>query len=194
MRKQHTFRPTALGALEDRMALSHVLVGPPAFVGPVAVPSTPAPGHTLSLNGTLSGTFVTTLNAPITSALGTTTTLLNGSGTITGLGQVNITGTVTSSLTSLTGQRTILETVTLSNAQGSVTIQLSASSQTPGTAQTIDSKFTIAKATGAFAGDIGTGTSNLQLIAEEIAVVPPTVARGVFSLTLHSNPPPLTAV
>ena len=140
----------------------------------------------LSLNGTLSGTFVTTLNSATNLAAGTTTTF-QGSGTITGLGQVNVTGSLVK-LVGPSGQLSTVETFTLTNAQGSVTIQLTNSASIPGTPATVRSSFSIVKATGAFQGDIGTGTSSLQTITEVMKVVPPTVARGVFTLRLTSNP------
>jgi hypothetical protein len=186
MKKHHSFRPSALSSLEDRVVLSQLAIAPVALVQSTPQPVPPIPVHALSLNGTLSGTFVTTNNVPTSLGTGTTTTF-NGSGTITGLGQVQVTGSLVQ-LLSPTGQVSSAETFTLSNAQGSVTMQLTKSAPTPGSSAGAQSSFSIVKATGAFQGDIGTGIADLQTITDVIPVVPPTVARGVFTLTLNSNP------
>ncbi len=194
MTKHRSFHPTTLTALEDRVVLSQVAPAPTALVQPVTNPPVPLPGHVLSLNGTISGTFVTTTNSPISLGNGTTTTF-QGSGTITGLGQVNVTGSLVT-LISPSGQITTQETFTLTNAEGTVTIQINQLSAVLGTPQTASSPFTIVKApftivkaTGAFQGDTGTGTANLQMFAELVPVNPPSVSRGVFTLTLQSDPP-----
>ena len=56
-----------------------------------------------------------------------------------------------------------------------------------GHASTAQSSFSIIKATGAFQGDVGTGTATLKTITQAVPVVPPTMAQGVFTLTLKSN-------
>ena len=186
MRKSRSFRPTTLSPLEGRMVLSQVGIAPPALVNPIQQIGPPVSGHVLALNGTLSGTFVTTINPGANLATGTTTTF-QGSGTITGLGQVNVTGSLVK-LVGPSGQLSTVETFTLTTAQGSITIRITNSAPTPSTPATARSLFSIVKATGAFQGDSGTGTADLQTITEAVPVVPPTVARGVFTLTLNSNP------
>jgi hypothetical protein len=183
MRKHRSFRPTALSLLEDRVVLSHVGIAP--LVHHVQPLASPVSAHVLALNGTLSGTFVTTLNSG--SNLAGTTTTFQGSGTITGLGQVNVTGSLMK-LVSPSGQLSAVETFTFTTAQGSVTIQLTKPASVPSTPATALSSFSIVKATGAFQGDIGAGVANLQTITELVPVSPPTVARGVFTLKLSSNP------
>ncbi len=186
MTKHRFFHPTTLIPLEDRVVLSQVAPATTALVQPVSIPPVPLPGHVLSLNGTISGTFVTTTNSPISLGKGTTTTF-QGSGTITGLGQVNVTGSL-ATLVIPSGQNTTQEMFTLTCVQGTVTIQINQSSAVVGTPQTATSSLTIVKATGAFQGDTGTGTANLQMFAELVPVTPPTVSRGVFTLSLQSNP------
>jgi hypothetical protein len=139
----------------------------------------------LALNGTLSGTFITTHN-PVSSGGASTLTNFQGSGTIAGLGQVKVTGLLATSVTA-TGQLSTVDTFTLTNAQGSVTIRLTNTAPKPGTNGTTESTFSIVNATGAFQGDNGTGTADLQMIALTVPVSPPTVSRGVFTLTLRSS-------
>lgn len=168
------------------MVLSQLGIAPAALAQPISQLSPPVSVHGLALNGTLQGTFVTTCN-PATNLAGGSMTIFQGSGNITGLGQFNVTGSLVK-LVSPTGQLSTVETFTLSNAKGSVTIQLTKLAPTAGTPSTANSSFSIVKATGAFQGDIGTGTASLQTIAELIPVTPPVVARGGFTLTLNSNP------
>jgi hypothetical protein len=185
MKKYHSFCPTALSSLEDRVVPSQVGIAPAALVQSIPQSAPPVPQHLLALNGTISGTFVTTINSATNLAAGTTTTF-QGSGTITGLGQVSVTGSIVKTL-SPSGQLSTVETFTLANAQGSVTIQLTNVAPTPSTGTSAQSSFSIIKATGAFQGAVDTGTANLQMITELVPVSPPTVARGVFTLTLKSN-------
>jgi hypothetical protein len=183
MRKLRSFSPTALNPLEDRVVLSQLGVAPAALVQ--ALPPTSPPAHLLALNGTITGTFVTTKNAPTNLGTGTTT-IFQGSGTITGLGDVSVTGSLVT-LVSPKGQISIVDTFTLTAAQGSVTIQLTNPAATSGSPSTAQSSFSIVKATGAFQGAVDTGTASLQAITELVPVSPPTLARGVFTLTLKSN-------
>jgi len=192
MRKQHSFRPTALSPLEDRLALSHFGIAPAALIHHIPRSVAPVTGHVLVLNGTISGTFVTTLNplflgtpSPVSNPVAGTTTTFRGSGTITGLGQVEVTGSLVTTATAL-GPRMTVETFTLTSAQGSVTLQLKNFLGSPTPAET---SFSIINATGGFQGDTGTGTADLQMITKLIPVVPPVVSQGVFTLTLHSVPP-----
>jgi hypothetical protein len=183
MRKQRSFSPTALSPLEDRVVLSQVGIAPAALVQSLPPSTPPVPQHVLSLNGTISGTFVTTNNSANNPAAGTTTTF-QGSGTITGLGQVSVTGSLVT-MKSLSGQLSTVETFTLTAAQGSVTIQLS--KPTSGTSSAAPASFSIVKATGAFQGAVDTGSASLQTITELVPVSPPTLGRGVFTLTLKSS-------
>jgi hypothetical protein len=183
MSKQHVFQPTALGALEDRIALSHV--GGASLVQPLASPLPPVSDHQLSLNGTISGTFVTTIGS--SNAQAGSITSFQGSGTISGLGQVRVTG-VLETFVSPTGQRTTLEQFTLTTSQGSVTLQLSRTAPKAGAPGATQSTFSLISSTGAFKGDTANGIAVLQTITELPPVSPPTVARGVFTLTLQSNP------
>jgi hypothetical protein len=185
MRRLRSFRPTALSPLEDRLVLSQVGIAPPALVHHVHHFAASVPAHVLALNGTLSGTFVTTLNPVSSQAAGTTTTF-QGSGTIIGLGQVKVTGLL-ETLASTSGQRSTVESFTFTTTKGSITIRVTNSAPKPGTPNTVVSSFSIVKATGAFQGATDAGTADLQLISKAIKVSPPTVAQGVFTLTLHSN-------
>jgi hypothetical protein len=183
MRKQHMFQPTALGALEDRIALSH-LAGA-ALVHHIQSFSPPVSVHQLSLNGTITGTFITTIGSSNTQS--GTVTSFQGSGTISGLGKVTVTGTL-ETLLSPSGQKSTVALFTLTTSQGSVTLQLSHSSPKPGVAGVTQSAFSLVSATGAFKGDSATGIADLQTITELVPVSPPTVARGAFTLTLQANP------
>ncbi len=185
MRMHHSFCPTALSPLEDRVVPSQLGIAPAAFVQSSSPSAPPVPERLLALNGTISGTFVTTLNSANNPAAGTTTTF-QGSGRITGLGQVSVTGSLVK-LVGPSGQLSTVETFTLTTAQGSVTIQLTNSAPKTGSPSAAQSSFSIVKATGAFQGAIGTGTATLQTITELVPVSPPTLARGVFTLTLNSN-------
>jgi hypothetical protein len=110
--------------------------------------------------------------------------IIQGLGTIAGLGQVSVTGSRVERV-SLSGQLSTVETFTVSNAQGSVTIELTKLPHSASTQSTATSSYSIVKTTGAFQGDIGTGTADLHTITEAIPVGPsPIVARGVFRLTL----------
>jgi hypothetical protein len=183
MIKHHSFHPSALDPLEDRVVLSHAAVAPVALLQPV---SSPVSSNMLALNGTITGTFVTTVNSRTNLSSGTTT-IFQGSGSITGLGQVSVNGSLLS-VVSATGQVSLQESFTLTNARGSVTIQLTKVIPAPSTSGIVMTSFSIIKATGAFQGATDSGAATLQTITEAVAVTPPTVAKGVFTLTLRSNP------
>ena len=182
--KPRSFRPTTLSPLDDRLALSQVGLAPAALLHQVRQSVVPEAGHELALNGTISGTFVTT-PSPVSNAVAGFTTTFVGSGPITDLGQVEVTGTLETPA-SASGPRSRVETFNLTTAQGSVTLRVNDFAGSPATAQP---SFSIVKATGVFAGDTGTGAADLQFIREAIPVVPPGVTRGIFALTLHSVPP-----
>jgi hypothetical protein len=184
MKKHHSFRPSALSPLEDRVVLSHGGIAQAALVQPVPTGGVPVSLHALALNGTISGTFVTTVG-PV-NGVAETITSFKGSGTITGLGQVNVSGSLVQ-VVSPTGQVSTFETFTLSTAKGSISIQLTTSPSKTGTPGLAQSSFTIIKATGAFQGDVGTGTASLQTITQAVPVIPPTTAKGIFTLTLKSS-------
>jgi hypothetical protein len=103
------------------------------------------------------------------------------------LGKVEVSGSLVTSVSGL-GAPSAVETFTLTTSQGSVTLELKTS---PNSAATSTTVFSIVGATGAFQGDTGTGTAELQLINELNPVVPPGVTRGNFTLALHSTPPTL---
>jgi hypothetical protein len=171
--------------LETRVVLSHLGLGHAALVHPIHYFTAPVSVNHLSLNGTVSGTFVTTITASSNLAGGTTTTF-QGTGTVSGLGQVTVTGLLTTSINA-TGVRSTVETFTFTTVQGSVTIQVSKPATTL-TSPTDQSSFTIVAASGMFKGATGSGTASLKTITEAVSTVPPTVARGTFTLTLKSNP------
>jgi hypothetical protein len=191
MRKHRSFCPTALSPLEDRVALSHAGIAPAALVQSIPQFSPSVQGHALALNGTISGTFVTTrIPGPVSNPAAGTMTTFQGSGTITGLGKVEVTGSVVTSGGAL-GAPSSVETFTLTTTQGSVTLELKTS---PNSAATSTTVFSIVGATGAFQGDTGTGTAELQLFNALNPVAPAGVTRGDFALTLHSTPPTLPPV
>jgi hypothetical protein len=192
IRKHRSLRPTARSSLADRLALSQVGIAPAALLHHIPQSFAPATGHVVVLNGTISGTFVTIRNphavtppSPVSNPVAGTTTTFRGSGTITGLGAVEVTGSLVTSANAVSPHVTV-ETFTLTTAKGSVTLELKKSPGSPATAAT---SFSIVKATGAFQGDTGAGTADLKMFSELIPVVPPVVLRGVFTLTLHYPPP-----
>jgi hypothetical protein len=115
-----------------------------------------------------------------------TTTRFQGTGTVAGLGQVDVTGSLVTQVNP-SGQLSTTATFTLTTAKGSVTIQFATSGRIASPSATIQSSFSIIKATGAFQGDVGHGTATLRTLGELVPVVPPTVARGVFTLALNSS-------
>ncbi len=183
MRKQRSFRATSLDNLEERIALSQV--GGSALVDQIQSLSPPVSVHQLSLNGTITGTFITTIGS--SNSQPETITSFQGSGTISGLGQVTVKG-VLETLVSTSGQQTTVEQFTLATAQGSVTLQLTKTTPISGSPGATQSSFSIISSTGAFAGDTGSGIADLKMLAELVPVSPPTVARGVFTLTLKADP------
>jgi hypothetical protein len=160
LRKLRSFCPTALSPLEERLVLSQVGIAPSALEHHVPNFAAALPVHVLALNGTLSGTFVTTLNPVGIEPAGTTMTF-QGTGTIIGWGQVKVTGFL-ETLTSTSGQRSTVESFTFTTTKGSITIQLTNSAPKPSTPNTVLSSFSIVKATGAFQGDTDAGTADLQ--------------------------------
>ena len=115
MKKQHTFRPTPLDGLEDRVVLSLGSLAP-AHLAAAAV--TPPIKQVLDLHGTVKG-FITP--SPLASLAGNYL-FLNGKGTVTPLGQV---GTV-ALLSIQSGEPTFYDgRVALYNSRGGVLIHVS---------------------------------------------------------------------
>ena len=164
-----------LEILDGRLALS---AGGTAALGVIKP-------HHLALNGEVSGKF---LLAPGIPDVGSSQTLI-GSGTVTPLGQVSASGTMKSPGFIARGRTT--GTLNLSNANGSVTIQLTGPLK-PGFA-TLPRKFTfkIVAATGQYVGDVDTGTATLDEVEADGIPTPSTsrstvIVGPIFGLTLRS--------
>jgi hypothetical protein len=153
--------------LEGRALLST------ADPGAVVVPTALVRGvEYLFLNGSAHGTVQHKHGNPDTGAI----VELHGSGRLTPLGKLShLSGT-------LVGTGFIQEghaggTILLSNARGSVTLSLVGPLQGGFTAPSSGTyHFTVAKGTGAYAHDVGTGTVDLTLGAQS------------FTMTFHGEP------
>ena len=192
MRNKHSFFPGALDALEDRLVLSHF--GPfraalPVHPHIVTASTTPPPIaiHRLDLNGTLSGKFSTMPS--LQSAIPTLVTALKGSGLISALGTVDLSGSITSPISQAPTKLGTQGTITLSNAKGSVTLRLSVLVGQVASPLSIRFEFSIEKGTGAFAGAVGTGSADLTLTPLGGLVSSINANQGTFTLSLHARPP-----
>jgi hypothetical protein len=154
-------------ALEGRVVLSgahaSVAVSPAALIQGTSY---------LFLNGTVKGTYTTSMHAPDTGAMLT----LQAKGTVTPLGQVTAKGTLHGPGFIKSGP--ISGTVTLTNKKGSVTLSLVGPvvpGFTPPSSGTY--QFTFQKGTGTYANDIADGTVSVKLTKD-----------NSISLTFHGAP------
>jgi hypothetical protein len=146
-----TFRPS-VESLEERAV--------PAFVPTphlVLPPAHHAAGHALALAGKVSGTWSDQMRPPDWG----NTESLSGAGAVGPLGIVQLSGTLSTPGFILRGYTS--GTVVLSNARGSLTVQLKSASPQPGfTAPAAVLHYRIMGGTGAYAGDSGSGVAHLQ--------------------------------
>jgi hypothetical protein len=159
--------------LERRIALS---AGGAAVVGVVKP-------HHVSLNGEIGGKFSL---APGIPDIGSSQTL-TGSGTVSTLGHVTGSGILTTPGFIAWGRSTGM--FKLSNANGSVTIQLTGP-LTPGFSP-LPRKFAfkIVAATGKYVGDVATGTAALDEVEADGSSTPSNaspIVGSIFGLTLRT--------
>jgi hypothetical protein len=147
--------PPGVESLEGRMLLSAVRV--PVAHAPALVAST-ASGRRLVLDGTLQGTWSKTQANPDVGGSET----LQGWGSTQPLGQVQATGTLQTPGFIRSARAT--GSLTLSNAQGSVTLRLVGVMGQPGSSSSPPSalRYTVVKGTGQYAQATGSGTALLQ--------------------------------
>ncbi len=163
--------------LESRVALSSYN---PALVATAASWAeyqaiAPASQPSEDLHGHLHGSYTIVPSNPDTG----TQYDLSGSGYIHGLGQVTTTGELHSTGFIRNGRAT--GTLTLQNANGTVTLQLVGPSQ-PGFAPLPNHfHYTIVSATGAYTGMHGSGTIDLHVQPN------PSGTGGTFTMNLHSQ-------
>ena len=163
--------------LESRIALSSYNPALVATAAPSAEYQAAAPPSQPSqhLHGHLQGSYTIVPSIPDTGRHYD----LSGSGSIHGLGQVTATGELHSTGFIQNGQAT--GTLTLQNANGTVTLQLVGPSQ-PGFAPLPNHfHYTIVSATGADTGMHGSGTIDLQLQPNSSGT------GGTFTFKLHSQ-------
>ena len=149
-----SFRPR-LEVLEDRL--------PPSDMSPAAAPPEPpaqssaaSTSHHYDLSGEVSGTFTT----QISSSDGGTFQTMNGTGTISPLGSVQVSGR----LHTPGSQGGYTQgTLNLTNSQGSVTVWLISTQAQPAfSGAATQYRFMITNATGAYTRATGSGTATLQ--------------------------------
>jgi hypothetical protein len=192
MRSKRTLIPGSVDALEDRLVLSHGVAVQPALLGSAYVRLSgstlpPTSIHQMALNGTLTGSFT---NWPSTQATGPSLlTILKGAGIVSPLGNVAASGSVTAPVTQSPTKIGPQGTVTLTNSQGSLTVQLSIPVGQVYTRLSMHFDFSIVKGTGAFAGAAGKGTADLALIPQGGPITSNGISQGSFTLTLHSTTP-----
>jgi hypothetical protein len=185
-------RSLALDALEDRLVPSHVGAAGPALLGSAYIrlsTSTlpPVSIRQLTLNGTLSGSFT---NWPNLQASGPILlTILKGSGFVSPIGKVDASGSLTTSMTQSPTQIGPQGTVTLTNSQGSVTLQLSVPVGQVYSRLSMRFEWSIVNGTGVYAGGAGKGTADLALIPQGGPITSNGISLGSFTLTLHSAAP-----
>jgi len=192
MKRKQLLVPVSVDALEDRLVLSHGVGVQPALLGSAYIrlsASTlpPVSIHQMALNGTVSGSFT---NWPSLQASGPSLlTILNGAGIVSPIGKVDAGGSLSTPTTQLPTKIGPQGTVTLTNSQGSVTLQLFVPSGQVYSRTSMHFAWSIVKGAGVFAGATGTGTADLTLIPQGGAITSNGISMGSFSLTLHSTAP-----
>ena len=116
---------------------------------------------------------------------------LDGAGTVQSLGRVTMTGSLAFGGFLPPGRPDISGTVTLQNARGSITVQLTGSG---GNSQIPDSRFrldaSISRGTGIYANLRGIGTANAQFGRNTIrCITTPCPIGGTLTLQLNLKPP-----
>jgi hypothetical protein len=171
MTPRHRFRPTDSWLLEDRLAPSHMGV-----TAQVATLATPAQ----QVLGTALGTYATTSKLGV-DTIGAVTTL-SGSSKIPGVGTVTVSGALSNSLVvpNHGGTTSGSVVVAATNRSGSLTLALTGvyGNLAPTSRSTLTLSFTVVKATGKFAFELGgKGTASLSL--QETKAAKPGVGKQV---------------
>jgi hypothetical protein len=142
--------------------------------------------HRITLSGEVDGTWSIQAGPPDRGEAQT----LTGSGTVQPLGSVGATGTLRLPGFIASGRAT--GTLTLANAQGSVTLQLTGPLQRGPSVPPRQFSYKITGATGLYAGDKGSGTASLLEVVADAQPVPgpgagglPIIVGPIFTLTLH---------
>jgi len=163
----HTYAEA--GTYPIHIVVTRPSIGPVAIVIPVAtIESTAIVSATattpISLTGTIIGSYKSPIVTPVASATPITgdSYILTGSGTAGIMGQVTAQGTIALPGLALTGLSA--GSLTLTNASGSVTLQLSAPLLPVAAALPRVVDFVISQATGIYVGDTDSGTIGIKLI------------------------------
>ncbi|AGA27866.1 hypothetical protein [Singulisphaera acidiphila] len=184
--KSRAFRPAA-NSLESRITMSATTVRP---LVQNEVTSLATTNRITATSGTLSGRYLATdqdnraADAPLQ-------VNLDGSGKIQGLGRSTMTGVLNFGGFGLPNQPDLVGTVKISNAKGSITVQLSGSgghSQIPNGRFAL--KASIVSGTGAYTNLRGIGTAN-ALFGKNTArsITTPSPIGGTLTLALNLKPP-----
>jgi hypothetical protein len=184
MKRRHSLRPWVDG-LEDWALLSATGKGL-ALAPIILVPPTVHPHH-IALNGEVSGTWTIQMLNPDVGQQQT----LTGSGPVQPLGNVGATGTLHA--TGFIARGSASGMLTLSNAQGSVTIKLMGPRQPGFSLLPRTFSFQIVAATGKYRGATDRGTAMLTEVEAAGTPLPMPVTAGlpiivgpIFGLTLKS--------
>ena len=178
----------------ERLEAMTLLSGASSAVSAVAavVTTPPTTSHAIHLTGTAKGNYdVYTPNPDVGKDF-----TFSGSGAITPLGQVHLTGHIHSPGFIANGHSTGL--LVLSNPKGSVTLQVTGPNQTGSTPVPDVFSFKITSASGKFKGDTGTGYIDLQLSPAKTTPTPVSsaaapnlpVVHGTFTMTFLTVAPP----
>ena len=185
-RASRRFQPNANG-LESRVVMSAATLRP-ALQVEIATPA--AARRTAAIAGTLRGRYsapgedMRPADAPLP-------VRLDGTGRVQGLGRVTMNGSLAFGGFLPPNRPDINGTVTLQNAQGSITVRLTGSG---GNSQIPDSRFrldaSIVSGTGRYADLRGIGTANAQFGRNTIrCVTAPCPIGGTLTLQLNLRPP-----
>jgi hypothetical protein len=180
MKIDRQLRPS-VERIESRALLS---VGMASMAGASAIHALAIRPHVLNLSGEASGRWSTSFGNP---DVGRTTNLI-GNGTISPLNAVSVTGSLHAPGFIARGRATGM--LVLTNAQGSVTLQLRGPLQKGFSARPSTFSFRIVDSSGAYARSIGRGTAQISLL-EADPLPPPGISAGpaiivgpIFTLTL----------
>jgi hypothetical protein len=183
--KRHGIRPR-VETLEGKALLS--AAGPGPQNAPIILVPPPVKPHHIALNGEFGGTWTIQMANPDAGQV----QVLTGSGTVTPLGKVSAAGTLHATGFIASGRAGGM--VTLSNAHGSVTIELTGPRQHGFSTLPRQFSFKIVAATGEFRGSTDHGSASLTEVMAAGSPMPtpiaanlPIIVGPIFSLTLHSK-------
>ncbi|MGE3819296.1 MAG: hypothetical protein AB7I30_07660 [Isosphaeraceae bacterium] len=183
-RPSRAFRP-GTSLLESRVPLSAGLVSQPA-----ALVSKTHSKHVAGLSASLTGSYISTAedNRP---ADGVLPIALNASGNVRGLGRMTLTGTLDFGGFRPAYAPDVTGTVTLTNARGSLTLQLSGTGgHGPIPERNFNLNASIVSGTGAYANVRGIGTVGLRFGSNTIfCITTPCPIAGNLKVSLNLRPP-----